>query len=250
MKRKTRYKNPENWRDRKQIHVSPRKIRAQQPRTMIEKEVKEPVAMVNELKWDIKKSVNRKTGKIELEITISSVGKPPNQVFRGRNARKEYYEKFKRHLLAAGDDYQSAVIYINSQGGSIDSAYGMVCALHDVLIAKINVTVLITGTCGSAATMILGCGWPVYIRPTARVYIHCGRRTKYRKTGGEWEEVGRRPGSRWNRAVLRDVYVRRIRKWSKKKISRKQVKDWMNEGKWFSAEEAVEVGLCDGIWKF
>lgn len=250
MKSKARFKDPRHWRNRKRIQISQKKTAAQRQRTLVEEDVKEPMAMMNELKMDLRKVHNKKTGKTELEIRVSSVGKPLQQVFRGKTARKDYREKYLKHLRAAGNDYQAATILVDSTGGSIDSAYGLLAALHEVLIAKISVTVLITGVCGSAATIILGGEWPVYIRQTGRVYIHCGRRVRFRKKGGEWEEIGRRPGSRWNRAVLYDMYKNRIRKWSKKKIPRRQIKAWMDEGKWFSAEEAVEVGLCDGVWKY
>ena len=249
MKRGARRKDPEHWRDMRKVNISQKKIRAQQQRTLITEGVNEPMAMMNELKMDLRKIHNKKTGKTELEIKISSVGKPLQQTFRGNTARKDYREKYLRHLRAAGNDYQSVLILVDSHGGSVDSAYGLLAALQEVLVSRISVTVLITGTCGSAATMILGGSWPVYIRPTARIYIHSSRRVVFRRRGSEWEETGRRAGSRWTWAVLYDIYKNRIRKWSKKKIPRRQIKAWM-DGKWFSAEEAVEVGLCDGVWKY
>lgn len=250
MKSKVRFKDPRHWRNRKRIQISQKKTQAQQQRTLITEGVSEPMAMMNELKMDLRKIHNKKTGKTELEIKISSVGKPLQQTFRGNTARKDYRDKYLKHLRAAGNDYQSALILVDSHGGSVDSAYGLLAALQEVLVSRISVTVLITGTCGSAATMILGCSWPVYIRPTARIYIHSSRRVIFRRRGSEWEETGRRAGSRWTWAVLYDIYKNRIRKWSKKKIPRRQIKSWMNAGKWFSAEEAVEVGLCDGIMRY
>ena len=149
----------------------------------------------------------------------------------------EYEGRFRKYLRAAGE-FRRLHIVINSTGGMTDSAWGLLYALHSV---KKPTQVLIDGSCGSAAT-IIACGIraPVYITDSGRFFIHMPTREHLIKRKGIWTSVQRSVRKRDPR-VFAAMYCGRTGK------TREQVYAWMKKSTWFSAQEAVENGFCDGI---
>ena len=196
--------------------------------------------MVSELKWEI-----RKTQDGGIRIIVTSADKMPNQILRDMRA---YYNKYRKHLDRAGE-YNSIRIHVNSPGGNVNGALGMLEALDEVgrRHPDMPVATLIEGNCNSAATMFLGVRGPTYITPGSGITVHRARMVTYRrKKPGLWEKIRETFGRGWSDNLMAVTY-RTACKSNGKKVTRKQVNEWMDNGRRFTAEEAVEVGLCAGI---
>ena len=184
---------------------------------------------MSELKWELRK---RKDGR--LRIYITSVEKPIEQM---KGNAQQYRDRFVKHLEAAGE-YAGVDVIINSRGGSVASAMGMTSALET--ISKPG-RFLIDGTCGSAATLIpCSLKGEVYITPSSSYFIHRARVVKYHREGGFWKTIGNMQNDAVDR-LLRAAYRSRTKK------KRKIIRTWMEEGTRFTPQEAVDVGLCNGI---
>jgi len=202
--------------------------------------------MPSEISIKLRKIIRREATVLQMEV--GTVDKLPRQLLRNQ---REYQRKFDGMLAGAGD-FDRLDILIDSPGGNIASGMGLMGAVVLNLRRRWrkwedHVRILITRQCSSAATLMLGIDAPVYIAPGGRIYIHANRIATYRGKGQDWQLVSDRPGSRQGRAVLMSTYKYRIKHRSHKKWDKRQAREWMAAGKWFSTAEAVEVGLADGI---
>lgn len=197
------------------------------------------MANMAELGWTM---TRRKDGGIR--VKVASVSKPVEKLLGNR---REYYNKFMRHLKAAGE-YTDIWIQIDSTGGSLASACGMLQALGMSGAKGHKMRVLIHGRCDSAATMLLKLPWPVYITPTSGIYIHMPSSARYKKEkGGGYSMISCRKMDR-EAAVgaMESAYIHRCKANGKKK-KRREIRAMMEEGRRFTPAEAVEYGLADGI---
>lgn len=193
--------------------------------------------MAIELGWNLSRLT--RNGKTILKISIYSKEVPPNKAFN-RNAIS-YETKFRKHLKKAGE-YDAVEIYINSGGGAIDSAYGMVQALYSIKKGTPG-RILIDNYCGSAATLVLcGLKCPAYIVPGGRIMTHMPRVHEFKKAGGVWSIYEKFAGML---AVNNIIAFYRSR--TKRKYSRKEIRAWMERSRRFTPDEAVEAGMVDGI---
>ena len=192
--------------------------------------------MATELKMDLRKRPNG-----TLRCIVTSVDKPIKQMCRDR---REYMEKFQKHLKNAGE-FSTIWVEINSTGGSIDSAIGMVAALcqrHEPM------RILIDGRCDSAATLLLELPAPCYITERSGIYIHSPCTQRYqRQSDGEYKLIKtENMALKMSKSYFSAAY--RIRgKQSHKKIKRRTIKEWLTRGARFSAQNAVDVGLCCAV---
>ena len=169
-----------------------------------------------------------------LECVIESVNIPKNKVLENAYT---YKDKFMAQLEMLGE-FERLDIIIDSRGGSLDSAWGLVDALY-AMPGKARV--LIDGQCGSAATMIpAGIKGPVFITERSSVYIH-GPQAAPNDRGGKIFALYQRFAKKWSTKMMVKFYRTRIKK------PRKTIRQWMENGTRFSPKEAVEVGFCDGI---
>ena len=197
------------------------------------------MAMMAELGWTM---TRRKDGGIR--VTVNSVSKPVEKLMGNR---REYYNKFMRHLQKAGE-YEDIRIIINSTGGSLASACGMLQALGMAGAKGKKMRILISGRCDSAATMLLKLPWPVYITPTSGIYIHMPSSARYKKDkGGGFSLIScRKMETEAAVGAMEGAYIHRC-KANRKKKKRKEIRAMMEESRRFTAEQAVEYGLADGI---
>lgn len=195
--------------------------------------------MAAELKWDIRKMASG-----GIRITVTTISKPPNQILKDMRA---YYDKYRRQLDAAGE-FNEIRIHINSAGGNVNSALGMLEALDAVIRRnpKMPVSTLIEGNCSSAATMFLGVKGKTWITPGSGIKVHRSRVEKYEKKNGVWTRISETFGKDWSDNMMLVAWRMSIKS-NGKRASRKQAREWMDSGKRFTAEEAVEAGLCTGI---
>ena len=189
--------------------------------------------MATELKMELRKRADG-----TLRCIVTSIDKPIKQMCRDR---REYMEKFRKHLANAGV-FDRIQVEINSPGGSLDSAIGMTVALcerHEPM------RILIDGRCDSAATLLLELPAPCYITERSGIYIHSPCTQRYqRQKDGEYKLIKTESMAlKLAKSYFSSAY--RIRgKQSGKKIRRKAIKDWLVRGARFTAQEAVDVGLC------
>lgn len=186
--------------------------------------------------------VVKQNGKIRaLKITTAETA--PNKL---KKTGQEYCDAF-REKLGEGGKIEHLQVIINSRGGSFYSAAGIQQALHEMNGGKNpeigRISILIDGMCGSAATFVAFGAYEreaVFITPGSRVFIHMPKVYQYTKTGGIWDAV-MKVGTIVTTRTFVELYRRRTgqKRWI--------IRQWMREGRYFSAEEAVEIGLCDGI---
>lgn len=181
----------------------------------------------------------RSDGKIRVMVT--SENKQGGVVLN----RRQYWEKFANHLKNA-KPFDRMDIIINSTGGMVDSAIGMVMALEMI---KKPTRILIEGNCGSAATLLLEMSCPVYMTENSAIYTHRPSRQRFqinKKTGEEKIVNTESYGMRRMKMYFRETYMIRTKR-NKKKHKRKEIKQWIEEGRRFTAKEAVEAGMADGL---
>ena len=132
---------------------------------------------------------------------------------------------------AAGQDVD---IYINSGGGEIFAGSEIYTAIRNYSgKARIHVT----GLAASAASVIL-CAAESDITPTGMVMIH--NVSSY--ASGDYQDMQHEAevletASR----ALRNAYVQKTGR------SDEEFKTLMDQEKWFTAQEAVDMGLCDRV---
>ncbi len=197
------------------------------------------MAMMAELGWTITRMKNG-----GIRMTVESVSKPVEKLLINR---REYFNRFMQNLKAAGE-YGEIRIVINSTGGSLASACGMLQALGIAGAKGHKMSVLISGQCCSAATMLLKLPFPVYITPTSSIYIHMPNNARYKKEkGGGFSMVSlKRMDKEAAVGAMEGAYIHRCKSNGKKK-KRKEIRAMMEEGRRFTPEAAVEYGLADGI---
>ena len=165
-----------------------------------------------------------------LQCKVSSVGVRPEQVQNGQDYERAFAEAFERHRPFSRLD-----VVIDSPGGAIESACGLLSAIEAL---DVPVNVLIDGQCGSAAGLVAFSNtWPVDITPNSRVTVHMPTAAGYRNEGGAWTLI-RKLATQSSIHLLAGTYAARTKR--RKKVCR----EWMEQGRTFTAEEAVENDLC------
>ena len=186
--------------------------------------------MISEFKLSLYKQPD---GSLLVEIT--SVPKEPNKFLKDAIA----YEKKYRAMLDAMRPYTRARIVIQSHGGEMNSALGLMSALRGI---SVPCTLLIRGYAESAAAMIAfgldNC--PVYITPGASVMMHMPKVQKYSKKGGIWTVVGR-----LTRASTVNMLVKIFADacHAKKKV----VREWLESNKRFNPHEMALLKMIRGV---
>lgn len=192
--------------------------------------------MPSELKMELRK---RSDG--VLRAIITSVDKPIRQMLLNR---REYYEKARAYLKKAGS-FDQIWVEIDSQGGSIDSASGIVAALCQ---QTEPMRILIDGSCHSAATLFLELPAPVYMTERSSIYVHSPSRQRYqRQKDGSYKLVATEKfGMKIAKAYFVETFRLRTNR-TKHKTRKKIIREWIENGQRWKADQALEAGLCDGV---
>ena len=158
-----------------------------------------------------------------------------------RNDLKRAYDFFKVENTCPND--VSAVlesakgelidVYINSGGGEITSA----SEIYAMLTAYKNIKIHVVGMAASAASVIM-CAGDCDISPTSMVMIH---------NVSSWTEGDYNTMSHESQVLLTATKAMAAAYVAKTGKSENDFLKLMNEEKWFTAKEAVEIGLCDRI---
>lgn len=158
-----------------------------------------------------------------------------------RNDYKRAYDFFKIENTCPNDVssiLESAKgelvdVYINSGGGEITSA----SEIYAMLTAYKNIKIHVVGMAASAASVIM-CAGDCDISPTSMVMIH---------NVSSWAEGDYNTMSHESQVLLTATKAMAAAYVAKTGKSENDFLKLMNEEKWFTAKEAVEIGLCDRI---
>lgn len=135
------------------------------------------------------------------------------------------------------DGAKNILLRINSPGGFVTEAVAMRSILVNAGFEKIDIR--IEGLCASAATLLATIpGANVTITPGSQYMIH-NPHSWCRGTASDMEKMAE--SLRKDEENVRAIYAKRCGK------SDEQIKAWMDETKWFSAQEAVDAGFCDAM---
>ena len=158
-----------------------------------------------------------------------------------RNDYKRMYEFFGIECTCPKDvsgildnaKGETVDVYINSGGGEIFSA----TEIYESLRQYGNVKIHVVGMAASAASVIM-CAGDCDISPTSMVMIH---------NVSSWAEGDYNTMSHESQVLLTATKAMAAAYVAKTGKSEKDFLKLMNEEHWFTAKEAVEVGLCDRI---
>lgn len=158
-----------------------------------------------------------------------------------RNDYKRAYDFFKIENTCPNDVssiLESAKgelvdVYINSGGGEITSA----SEIYAMLTAYKNIKIHVVGMAASAASVIM-CAGDCDISPTSMVMIH----NVSSFAVGDYNTM-----SHESQVLLTATKAMAAAYVAKTGKSENDFLKLMNEEKWFTAKEAVEIGLCDRI---
>lgn len=156
------------------------------------------------------------------------------------NVRKKYWsdddvinaKDVRETLDAVSEDI---VIKLNSPGGDVFEGIEIYNYLKD---HPSNITVEVTGVAASAATFIVAGADEVIMNIGTSLMIHeastftWGNKSDIQKTLNALETI--------DESIL-SIYSEKTGQ------SNDQLEEWMNEEKWFTADEAVEFGFADSV---
>ena len=156
------------------------------------------------------------------------------------NVRKKYWsdddvinaKNVRETLDAVSEDI---VIKLNSPGGDVFEGIEIYNYLKD---HPSNITVEVTGVAASAATFIVAGADEVIMNIGTSLMIHeastftWGNKSDIQKTLNALETI--------DESIL-SIYSEKTGQ------SNEQLEEWMNEEKWFTADEAVEFGFANSV---
>lgn len=143
-----------------------------------------------------------------------------------------------RELLEIEASYERIDVRVNSMGGEVYAGIAIFNALRN---SEADITIYIDGIAASIASVIAACGKPVYMSRFARLMIHSvsggcwGNKEDLRKCIDEIDAL---------EETLSDIYASRTGKTSE------EIRTAYFDGEehWFTADEALEAGLIDGVY--
>lgn len=128
------------------------------------------------------------------------------------------------------------VLYINSEGGSITTAFSLYDAIKGCSAPVVGIA---TGSCLSSALLVLQACSKRFATPTATLMIHGGSVS----TGKLSPDECRTTAIACHRDMQRFSDLVRART----SIGARTFEKWSNRAKYFTPEEALKWGLIDGV---
>lgn len=125
-------------------------------------------------------------------------------------------------------------VYINSPGGSVFAGAEIYSALHN---ASCAVRIHVVGLAASAASVIM-CAGHCEISPVGMVMIH------HVSSYAEGDYTDMQQASDMLNAASRAICSAYVEKTGR---AESEFMELMSQEKWFTAQEAVDIGLCDEI---
>ena len=130
----------------------------------------------------------------------------------------------------------SIFLHINSQGGDLLSAFGVVDVIKN---SRVPIISIVTGAAASAATIISMVCHKRYITKHSFMLVHqlsAGFQGKYEEIKDDFNN------DKKFMDLLYTLYTEHT------KMSEKKIKDVLKHDIWWGSSECIEHGLVDGIW--
>lgn len=148
---------------------------------------------------------------------------------------QEVYDSVFECLIELEIEHKPITVYLNSVGGDVRQAM----ALYDLLsTSNCEIIGIVVGNCYSATPLILQACKKRLATPNSEFMLHQGSFNCEAVHGSEMKSVFE--------ADLADNKKHNGIVFAKSK-NPKKLKRYLKAGKYFSADEAVELGLIDGI---
>ncbi len=144
------------------------------------------------------------------------------------------------HILDSKAQAPIEIISLNYGGGVIE---GM--AIYDAIkLCRSEVTIKVFGCANSMGSIILQAADKRLIAPNAELMIHYGV-TGFASNHPKAVKNAARQAAKYDKWMV-EMYLEKIQE-KKPKFRKSQLDKWLDFDKYFSAEEAIEFGLADGI---
>ena len=143
-------------------------------------------------------------------------------------------------LLEVENKYSAIDIHINSNGGDVFNGFAIYNALKQ---STAKITIYVDGIAASIASIIALCGKPLYMSPYARLMLHAvkggayGNSSELKKTAKMIEDIQR---------DLAQMVAKRC-KMDADAVYQTYFAD--EKDHWLSSQEALDMGIIDGISK-
>lgn len=162
---------------------------------------------------------------------------PEEWKFSGEDKSAADFDKAIKAVREAGA--KRLLLRINSPGGIVTEAVAMRSILASAGFEEIDIRV--EGLCASAATIVATIpGAHVEIAEGSEYMIHNPWTIEWGNADQLEQTVAH---LRTEEETVRKLYARKTGQ------TDEQIKDWMKNETWFSADEAVKYGFCDAVMK-
>ena len=143
-----------------------------------------------------------------------------------------------RNLAYPGDEVPPIYIHINSYGGEVDAALGLIDHIFSLKKRGAKIITIIEGYAASAATMISIAGTERRIRPNAYMRIHQFR-------SGMWGKKTELDDEHKNLEKLESILLNLYKE--NTKMKKKQLKKLLKRELDLVPSECIDMGLIDSI---
>ena len=143
-----------------------------------------------------------------------------------------------RNLAYPGDEVPPIYIHINSYGGEVDAALGLIDHIFSLKKRGAKIISIIEGYAASAATMISIAGTERRIRPNAYMRIHQLR-------SGMWGKKTELDDEHKNLEKLESILLNLYKE--NTKMKKKQLKKLLKRELDLVPSECIDMGLIDSI---
>lgn len=153
------------------------------------------------------------------------------------NGEKVDSERVVTELMELAAAYGKIDVHIHSKGGDVFSGIAIYNALRTV---KADITIYIDGLAASIAGIIALCGKPLYMNKYARIMLH-------RVSGGSYGTADELRKAADIAEELENDLANMIASRCKMKPEDVKAKYFDGQEHWISAQEALSMGMIDGI---
>lgn len=142
-----------------------------------------------------------------------------------------------RKAIEENPEGEDLILEVNSAGGSVIPGFEMFTVLKSAPITTIAEVQSIAAS--AASTMIAGCT-KVYVSPVAQIMMHLPLTSTYGNENAH--KTSLRILKSFKESILNGYETK-----CRGKTARAQLEAMMNSETWLTAQQAVEIGLADGI---
>ena len=170
----------------------------------------------------------------------SNIYLPTRTIFLTGEINETTYEETIKNLHALDTEPETVTIYLNSEGGEVDSGFALYNAIKAM---KSLVRCIVWGQASSIASIILQACDERILLPNTYVMIHAGKDgtmdapRDIQKQWAKFSDVQ----MKW----MEDIYLEKIK--TKRSCSRKRLQEMLKTDTILTSEQAVKLGLADMI---